>query len=77
MLFSLFLWLATIFAPKFEKMLSILNYLRPHALLLQRLGKAVLLVAGTVFIIFYLKVINPMYLAQGRVSALKRKIANS
>jgi len=77
MLIALFLWLATIFAPKFEKVLSFLNYLRPHALLLQRLGKAALLVAGTVFIIFYLKVINPMYLAQGRVSALKRKIANS
>jgi len=77
MLIGLFLWLATIFAPKFEKVLSFLNYLRPHALLLQRLGKAALLIAGTVFIIFYLKVINPMYLSQGRVSALKRKTSNS
>jgi len=77
MLVGLFLWLATVFAPKFEKTLSFLSYLRPHALLLQRLGKAALLVAGTAFIIFYLKVINPMYLAQGRISALKRKIAKS
>ena len=76
LLLSLFLWLATIFAPKLEKTLSTLHYLRPRAMLLQRFGKSLLLVAGSVYFMFYLKVINPMYLAQGRITALKKNISN-
>jgi len=77
MVFSVLVWVATILAPKFEKILSFLSYLRPHAMLLQRWGKMLLLVLATLFIKFYLKFINPMYLAQGRIASLKRKIANS
>lgn len=75
-LISLLLWLATILAPKLEEILSILNYLRPHALLLQRFGKALLLVFGSIFIKFHLSFINPMYLAQGRMAKLKKDISN-
>lgn len=67
-----FWWLATIFAPKFEKILSFLKYLRPKAMLINSMIKAGLLVIGTVFVIFYLKFINPMYLSQGRISKLKK-----
>ncbi len=77
MLFSLFLWFATIFAPKLEKALTFLTYFRPKAMLMQRWGKALLLILVTFFIKFYLKFINPMYLAQGRVATLKKKIASS
>ncbi|TXL12453.1 hypothetical protein BMR04_15515 [Methylococcaceae bacterium HT3] len=66
------MWVATVLAPKFEKILTILSYFRPYALLAQRAGKAVLLALGTVFFIFYLKFINPMYLAQGRIAKLKK-----
>jgi len=69
---SILLWLATILAPKFEKILTFLSYFRPYALLAQRAGKAGLLVLGTVLVIFYLKCINPMYLAQGRIAKLKK-----
>jgi len=71
-LLAIILWLATIFISKFSKVLSFLKYLRPHALLAKRLGRALLLVLGTVFIIFYLKCINPLYLAQGRMAKLKK-----
>ena len=69
---AVLLWLATILAPKFEKILTFLSYLRPYALLVQRAGKAGLLVLGTVLVVFYLKCINPMYLAQGRIAKLKK-----
>jgi NTE family protein len=69
---SILLWVATILAPKFEKILTFLSYLRPYALLAQRAAKAGLLVLGTVLVIFYLKCINPMYLAQGRIAKLKK-----
>ncbi|NOR69815.1 MAG: hypothetical protein GQ532_09015 [Methylomarinum sp.] len=69
---AIVLWLMTILAPKFERMMSFLSYLRPHALLVKRLLRAGLLVVGTVFVIFYLKCINPMYLAQGRMAKLKK-----
>ena len=68
---SILLWVATILAPKFEKILTFLSYFRPYALLAKRAGKAGLLVLGTVLVIFYLKCINPMYLAQGRIAKLK------
>jgi NTE family protein len=71
-LLAIILWLATIFISKFSKVLSFLKYMRPHALLAKRLGRALLLVLGTVFIIFYLKCINPLYLAQGRMAKLKK-----
>ncbi|MCK5354586.1 MAG: hypothetical protein KAJ63_05675, partial [Methyloprofundus sp.] len=52
---SILLWVATILAPKFEKILTFLSYFRPCALWAQRAGKAGLLVLGTVFVVFYLK----------------------
>lgn len=67
-----FWWLATIFAPKFEKILSFLKILRPKAMMINRMIKAGLFFIGTALVIFYLKFINPMYLSQGRISKLKK-----
>ncbi|MCK4843325.1 MAG: patatin-like phospholipase family protein [Methylococcales bacterium] len=72
MILAIALWLLTIFAPKVERIISFLTKFRPKALLLKRLAKAGLLILGTVFVIFYLKCINPMYLAQGRMTKLKK-----
>lgn len=72
MIVAIVLWLMTIFAPKFERMMSFLSYFRPHALLAKRLVRTGLLVMGTVFVVFYLKCINPMYLAQGRMANLRK-----
>jgi NTE family protein len=72
MIIAMLLWAATIFAPKFEKIFKIFSYFRPQALMAKRLVKAGLLVLGTVFIVIYLKLINPMYLAQGRIAKLKK-----
>lgn len=72
MLTVIFLWLITVFAHKFVKILAFLEYLRPYGLIVERAIKAAVLVLGTVFVIFYLKVINPMFLAQGKVSKLNK-----
>lgn len=68
----LLLWLATVIAPKLEKLFAVFRYLRPYAVLTKNFIKAVLLVLGTVFVRFYLKFINPLYLSQGRVDKLKK-----
>ncbi len=66
-------WLMNLIAPKLAKMYSIFKFLNnPYVLIGKRFFKASLLVLATVFIRFYLKFINPMYLAQGRVSKLKK-----
>jgi len=71
-LVAIALWAATILAPKFEHIISVLHNLRPQAVLLQRLGKACLLVILTLIVTLYLKFINPMYLDYGRVDKLKK-----
>ena len=66
-------WLMNLIAPKLAKMYSIFKFLNnPYVLIGKRFFKASLLVLATGFIQFYLKFINPMYLAQGRVSKLKQ-----
>ncbi len=66
-------WLMNLIAPKLSKMYSIFKFLdNPYVLIVKRFFKASLLVVGTIFVLLYLKCINPMYLAQGRVSKLKK-----
>ena len=45
--------------------------LRPHAVLAKAVGNVALLTAATVFVQLYLAVINPLFLARGRMSKLK------
>ena len=70
---ALVLWALMRIAPKLERLISLFRYLRPHALLAKRFAGAVALVVGTVFVVFYLKFINPLYLAQGRIAKLKKE----
>ncbi len=66
-------WLMNLIAPKLARMYSIFKFLNnPYVLIAKRLFKASFLVLATAFVILYLKYINPMYLAQGRVSKLKK-----
>ena len=64
------LWLLDRAAPKLLKLLPILELARPQATLAKNALKAVLLTIGTVFILFYIKFINPLYLWRGRVENL-------
>jgi NTE family protein len=64
------LWLLTSFAPKLLKLLPFLELARPQAALAKNVLKAILLTIGTVFIIFYIKIINPLYLWRGRITNL-------
>ena len=64
------LWLLTSFAPKLLKLLPFLELARPQAALAKNVLKAILLTIGTVFIVFYIKIINPLYLWRGRITNL-------
>lgn len=64
------LWLLNSFAPKLLKLLPFLELARPQAALAKNVLKAMLLTIGTVFIIFYIKIINPLYLWRGRITNL-------
>ena len=64
------LWLLNSLAPKLLKLLPFLELARPQAALAKNALKAILLTIGTVFIIFYIKIINPLYLWRGRIANL-------
>lgn len=64
------LWLLNRFAPKLTKLLPFLELARPHAAMAKRALWVALLTVGTVFILFYLKFINPLYLWRGRIENL-------
>jgi len=64
-------WLINSFAPELVKLFPLLELLRPQAALSKAAAKVVLLTIGTVFIQLYLWVINPMFLARGRLGNLK------
>ena len=65
------LWLVNKYAPPLMKLLPFLKMLRPHAVLAKAVGNVALLTAATVFVQLYLAVINPLFLARGRMSKLK------
>jgi NTE family protein len=64
------LWLLNRVAPKLTKLLPFLELARPHAVIAKRALWVALLTVGTVFILFYLKFINPLYLWRGRIENL-------
>jgi NTE family protein len=65
------LWLINKFAPDLLKLLPFLKALRPSAAYAKAAGKVALLTLGTVFVQLYLLIINPLFLARGRLSNLK------
>lgn len=64
-------------APKLAKAFNSLEYLRPHAVLAKRVAEVAWLMGGTLFVKFYLQFINPMFLAEGSLEALKKKSPHS
>lgn len=64
------LWLLNSSAPKLAKLLPFLELARPWATIAKAVLQAILLTIGTLFIFFYLKVINPLYLWRGRIKNL-------
>jgi hypothetical protein len=64
-------------APKLAKAFNSLEYLRPHAVLAKRVAEVAWLMGGTLFVKFYLRFINPMFLAEGSLEALKKKSPHS
>lgn len=73
---ALALWLINKFAANLMKLLPIklstcLELLRPQAVFIKTLGKVALLMISTVFVRLYISVINPLFLARGRLERLK------
>ena len=64
-------WLISSLVPKLTKFFKILEALRSKALFINGLYRVAGLLMATLFIKFYLWIINPMYLDQGRMSKLK------
>ncbi len=68
----LLLWAINSSADALVKLIPFLGYLRPVIQFIKGLIKALLFSWGAIFISFYLIFLNPLYLAQGRVSKLKK-----
>jgi len=69
-LIGLGLWLLNSLAPKLLKLMPFLEVLRPQAGMARSALKVVYLAFGTVLLWLYIKLINPLFLARGRVSRL-------
>ena len=68
----LLLWAINSSADAIVKLIPFLGCLRPVIQFIKGLIKALLFSWGAIFISFYLICINPLYLAQGRVSKLRK-----
>ncbi len=64
-------WLISSMLPKMVEFFKILKVLRPYALLTKAAYRVAGLLVATLFIKFYLRFINPLYLDQGRIAKLK------
>ncbi len=69
---ALLLWVINSSADAIVKLIPFLDYLRPVIQFIKGLLKALIFSWGAIFISFYLIFINPLYLAQGKVSKLKK-----
>jgi hypothetical protein len=65
-------WVINNSADAIVKLIPFLGYLRLVIQLIKGVIKALLFSWGAIFISFYLICINPLYLAQGKVSKLKK-----
>ncbi len=64
-------WFISGIVPKLAGVFKILKVLRSPALMVKKIYRVAGLLAVTLFIKFYLRFINPLYLDQGRISKLK------
>ncbi len=64
-------WLISSLVPKLTKFFKILEALRSKSLFINGLYRVAGLLMTTLFIKFYLWIINPLYLDQGRIAKLK------
>ncbi len=64
-------WLISSMLPKAAEFFKFLEVLRPYAFITKAAYRVGWLLIATLFIKFYIRFINPLYLAQGRISKLK------
>lgn len=64
-------WLISNMVPKLARVYKIFKVLRSPALMVKSIYRVAGLLMATLFIKFYLRFINPLYLKQGRISKLK------
>ncbi len=73
--YALLIALAALILNKALPHFVVLRFLRPQVRLAKRFWQVIGLVLATIFFKFYLKFINPMFLARGRLSELQKRDA--
>lgn len=72
-IYALLILIVVFMLNKFAPHFLVLRFLRPQTRLIKRVASVIGLLFATMFFKFYLKFINPLFLARGRLDELKKR----